>query len=71
MKLHPKFIEKENRRFVVLPFEEYKFLEDRLHDYEDLRDLREAVAEAKAKGEKSVPHAQVRAELGLDSPVTT
>ncbi|MGR3983921.1 MAG: type II toxin-antitoxin system Phd/YefM family antitoxin [Gammaproteobacteria bacterium] len=49
MKLHPQFIKKENRRFVVIPVEEYQFLEERMRDYEHLRNLDEAAAEAKAK----------------------
>ncbi|MGR3914347.1 MAG: type II toxin-antitoxin system Phd/YefM family antitoxin [Gammaproteobacteria bacterium] len=71
MKLHPKFIKQENRDFVVIPFEEYKFLEDQWHDYQDLCDLREAIAEAKANGDKGMPHAQVFAELRMRTPVVT
>ncbi|MGR3914346.1 MAG: hypothetical protein OD918_07475 [Gammaproteobacteria bacterium] len=49
MKLHPKFIKQENQRFVIVPLEEYKFLEEQLREYEILRNLDEAAAEAKAR----------------------
>ncbi len=64
MKLHPQVIEKEGRNeFVVLPFEEYKALTELIHDYEDLRDLREAKEED--AGEKSIPLQKAIAKLKL------
>ena len=47
--LHPNILEKKGKKeFVVLPFEEFKKIEEALMDYEDLQDLREA----KSKEEK-------------------
>ncbi len=41
--LHPNILEKDGRKeFVVLPFEEFKKIEEELSLYEDLKDLREA-----------------------------
>jgi PHD/YefM family antitoxin component YafN of YafNO toxin-antitoxin module len=64
MELHPHVIEKEGKKeFVVLPYEEFKALEEAMHDYEDLQDLREA--KEGSKGEKSVPLESVVKDLGL------
>jgi hypothetical protein len=50
LKIHPQIIEKDGRKeFVVLPYEEFLALEELMHDYEDLRDLREAKEEAKVQ----------------------
>ena len=47
--LHPNILEKKGKKeFVVLPFDEFKKIEEALMDYEDLKDLREA----KSKEEK-------------------
>jgi len=64
MELHPQAIRKEGRNeFVVLPFEEYQALTELMHDYEDLKDLRES--KEKSKGEKSIPLEQAIAELEI------
>jgi len=43
--LHPNILEKNGQKeFVVLPFEEFKQIEEELALYEDLKDLREAKA---------------------------
>jgi Phd_YefM. len=64
MKLHPQVIEKEGRKeFVVLPYEEFLALEELMHDYEDLKDIREAKEES--IGQPGVPLEQVVRELGL------
>lgn len=64
MELHPQVIEKEGRKeFVILPYEEFKALEELMHDYEDLRDLREAKEES--KDQKGVPLEKVVSDLGL------
>lgn len=64
MKLHPQIIEKEGQgQFVVLPVKEYQAITARLHDYEDLMDLRRA--KKSSIGEQSVPIDQVLSELGL------
>lgn len=63
MKLHPKVIERKGEgEFVVLPLEEYQALTELMHDYEDLKDLREA--KDKSKGEKAIPLEQVISDLG-------
>ncbi len=62
MKLHPQVIEKEGKNeFVVLPYEEYQALTELMHDYEDLRDLREA--KDKSRGESSIPLEKVIPDL--------
>ncbi len=43
IELHPNFLEKNGKiEFAVLPYNEYKMLQEILEDYEDLRLLREA-----------------------------
>ena len=45
MSIHPQVIEKEGKKeFVVLPYEEFLAIKEKLEDYEDLKDLREAKA---------------------------
>ena len=64
MELHPQVIEKEGKNeFVILPFNEYQALTELMHDYEDLRDLREA--KETSKGEKSIPIEQAISELEI------
>ena len=64
MKLHPQVIEKEGKKeFVVLPYDEYRALEEVMHDYEDLRDLREA--KEQARGQEGTPLDKVISEIGL------
>ena len=61
--LHPNILEKEGKKeFVILPFEEFKKIEDILMDYEDLKDLREA----KSKEEKSKSYSIDEAKKMLD-----
>ena len=64
MELHPQVIEKEGKKeFVVLPYEEFKALEEAISDYEDLRDLREA--KEKSKNQVGVPLEKVLSDLDL------
>ena len=64
MELHVQVIEKDGRKeFVVLPYEEFKALEEVMLDYEDLRDLREAKEES--KDQEGVPLETVVSDLGL------
>lgn len=64
MNLHPQIIEKKGRKeFVVIPYEEYKALEELMHDYEDLNDLRTAKEES--KNMESVPLNKVVSDLEL------
>ena len=65
MELHLQVIEKDGRKeFVILPYEEFKALEEVMHDYEELRDLREAKRE-ESKGTEGVPLERVVSDLGL------
>ena len=65
MRIHPQIIEKEGKReFVVLPYEEFLAIQERLEDYEDLKDLREAKA---VEGDAPTkPLSDLRAELLAD-----
>ena len=58
-KLHPEFVTDQDghRRAVILPVEEFEEL------IEDLNDL---AAAAERRGEPTVPHEQVKAELKRD-----
>ncbi len=62
--LHPEILVKDGKKqFVVLPYEEFMSLKERLEDMEDLLPLRNA---NKAEGRKrTVPLARVKRQLGL------
>jgi hypothetical protein len=64
LKLHPEILKKNGKsEFVVLPYEEFLALQERLADAEDLLELRKAKrVEAK---KKSIPLAEVKRELGI------
>ena len=65
MNMHPQVIEKEGKKeFVVLPYEEFLAIKESLEDYEDLKDLREAKADA--GGDPTVKLSDVRKELLTD-----
>jgi PHD/YefM family antitoxin component YafN of YafNO toxin-antitoxin module len=41
MTLHPQIIEKEGKKeYVILPYEEFVFIQDELDDFTDLKELR-------------------------------
>jgi hypothetical protein len=65
MRLHPKILKKNGRsEFVILPYEEFLAVQERLEDIEDLLDLREAMKQ----DHPLIPGMtleEVRAELGL------
>lgn len=64
MELHPKILEKDGeKQFVILPYEEFKRIENELNDYEDLRELREA--KHAEKDMKTRTLADVRNELNI------
>jgi hypothetical protein len=65
LKLHPEILVKNGKKeFVVLPYEEFLALQERLADAEDLMILRKA---KRADGrKKSIPIAEVKRRLGLD-----
>ena len=50
--LHPNILEKNGtKEFVILPFEEFKEVQNELQNFEDLKDLREAkIAEKEIPG---------------------
>ncbi len=65
MSIHPQIIEKAGKKeFVVLPYEEFLAMQEALEDYEDLKALREAKAEAVS--EDTVPYSSIRSELMED-----
>ena len=62
--IHPNVLERDGKKaFVVLPYEEFVMIEEELQDYEDLKELRAAIAEETT--EPGVPLRDVRKELGL------
>lgn len=64
MTLHPQLIEKNGKKeFVVLPFDEYCVLTELIADYEDLKDLQQAKAEA--QHDNPVALDEVILKLGL------
>lgn len=65
LELPPEFLKKDGQNaFVVLPYEEFVEIQDRLVDAEDLLELRRAKAEN--QGEVPVPLEEVRRRFGLD-----
>ncbi len=64
LKLHPEVLIKDGKKqFVVLPYEEFLALQERLADADDLLVLRKA---KRAEGKKrSIPLADVKREFGV------
>ncbi len=64
LKLHPEILVKNGeKQFVVLPYEEFVAIQERLSEAEDLLELRNA---KRREGKKpSIPLAAVKKELGL------
>ena len=64
LKLHPEILSKDGKKqFVVLPYEEFLAVQERLADADGLLELRKA---KRAEGnKKSIPLAAVKRELGL------
>lgn len=64
LKLHPEILMKNGKKeFVILTYEEFVALQDRLSDAEDLMVLRKAKRAEKKK--KGIPLADVKRELGI------
>ncbi|MCG9893358.1 MAG: type II toxin-antitoxin system prevent-host-death family antitoxin [Thermosynechococcaceae cyanobacterium MS004] len=64
--LHPQFLTKnEKPEFVVLPYEEFVNLQERLEDLEDLLDLRNA--KELEEHEPSLSLAEAKQELGVNT----
>ncbi len=59
LKLHPEILKKNGKKeFVVLPYQEFLALQERLADAEDLLELRKA---KRAEGKKkSIPLAELK-----------
>lgn len=64
MKFHPEILRKNGKKkFVVLPYDEFLAIQERLADADDLMGLRKA---KRAEGKKrSIPFAEVKKKLGL------
>ena len=64
IELHPEFLRKNGEpEFAVLPYAEYRALEEWLEDVEDILDLREARREDSGQSNFSIE--DVRKELGI------
>jgi hypothetical protein len=64
LKLHPEILVKNGKKeFVVLPYEEFLAIQERLADAEDLLELRKAKGSERRK--KSIPLIDVKRELGI------
>ena len=64
IELHPEFLSKNGEReFAVLPYGEFKALQEWLEDIEDIFDLREARAEDAGKPTMTLD--DVKKELGI------
>jgi len=62
--LHPKILERDGKKaFAILPYEEFMKIEEELHDFDDLKDLRAAKAEE--LNSPATPLASVRKELKI------
>jgi PHD/YefM family antitoxin component YafN of YafNO toxin-antitoxin module len=64
LKLHPEILVKNGKKeFVILPYEEFLAVQERLADAHDLLELRKA---KRLEGKKrSIPLAEVKRELGI------
>ena len=64
LELHPEFLKKNGQnQFVVLPYEEFLQLQERLADAEDLLELLQARAED--EGQPTIPLEGVLKRLGI------
>jgi len=64
MKLHPEILQKNGKKeFVVLPYDEFLAIQERLNDAEDLMELRKAKRSEARK--KTMSLAQVKRKLRL------
>ena len=65
LKLHPEILRKDGKeQFVVLPWEEFVELQERLEDAEDVLELRKAKQEHGSA--PTVPLDEAKRQLGLD-----
>jgi len=65
IELHPEFLTKNGEReFAVLPYSEFKALQELLEDIEDILDLRAAREEDAGKPNLSLE--EVKQDLGID-----
>ena len=62
--LHPSILERDGKKaFAVLPYEEFVKIEEELHDFEDLKDLRAAKTEEANASTSSL--SSIRKELKI------
>jgi hypothetical protein len=65
IELHPEIFEKDGKRHVILPYEEFAAIQEALADAEDLADLR--TAKKDERDANSIPLDQVLKDLELSS----
>lgn len=63
LELHPEIVEKDGKKHVILPYEEFTAIEQALADAQDLTVLRTAKKEE--RDANSIPLDQVVKDLGL------
>ena len=63
IELHPEIVVKDEKQFVILPYEEFAAIQEALADAEDLAALRAAKKEEHDAA--TVPFAEVVDDLGL------
>ena len=54
MTIHPQIIEKDGIKQVILPYEEFLFMQEALEDYADLKTLREEKSAAHSEPTRSL-----------------
>lgn len=66
LELHPEILRKNGKEmFVVLPYEEFVALQEKLADAEDVLELREA--KRAEQDQPTLPLAEAKRRLGIDS----
>ena len=63
LNINPSYIEKDKKKFVVLPVEDFNKIEQALEDYEDLLNLRDAKSTEQFKKGKTI--SQVKKKLNI------
>jgi PHD/YefM family antitoxin component YafN of YafNO toxin-antitoxin module len=62
--LHPNILERDGEKaFVVLPYEEFRSIQEELSEYDDIRELR--AAKANESDSHTTPLRSVRNELNI------
>lgn len=63
LELHPEYIEKDGKEFVLVPSDEFRLIEEELLDLDDLRALRDT--KVKYKDAPTYTISEAKKELGL------